>query len=87
MTTAIRIDNQIVHLLSTGGVAITPIQLFKRQQRCSDDFVASLPVVSLGSRRIDSLLMQKIMNGNEIQFHELLTEKPRTLLYSGRPLP
>ena len=77
-TQAILIDNMVVSRTAHGGRVSTPIGLFKKLYRVDVD---ALPVVTLGDRRLDNLLILKFMTGKEIQFEELLTDKPRTLRY------
>ena len=66
MTTPIifRIDNQIMEILSLSGRKSSPIKLFESQNRVTLN-LDILPYVFAGSRRLDSLLIQRIMNGTE----------------------
>jgi len=66
MTTPIvfRIDNQIMEVLSLTGRRVSSIKLFESQNKVTLD-LDRLPYVYAGSRRLDSLLIQRIMNGTE----------------------
>ena len=73
------IDNVVVSTTNGGGRISTPIGLFMK--RYSAVNVEALPIVTRGDRRLDNLLILKVMEGDEIQFEELLTDRPRNLLY------
>jgi hypothetical protein len=62
--TIFRIDNQIMEILSLTGRRVSSIKLFESQNRVRLD-LNSIPYVFAGSRRLDSLLIQRIMNGTE----------------------
>ena len=62
MTRIFRIDNQIIERIGLGGCRIGPIKLFERQHRIILN-LDRLPYVTTGSRRLDSLLIQRIMDG------------------------
>ena len=62
MTRIFRIDNQIIERIGLGGSRISPIKLFERQHRLILN-LDRLPCVTTGSRRLDSLLIQRIMDG------------------------
>jgi hypothetical protein len=59
----IRIDNQMVEMISCGA-RVSSIKLFERQHQVILN-LAMVPFVTDGSRRLDSLLIQRIMNGTE----------------------
>ena len=59
-----RIDNQIMEILSLSGRKSSPIKLFESQNKVRLN-LDILPYVFTGSRRLDSLLIQRIMNGTE----------------------
>ena len=61
--TPIRIDNCIVRSLQ-GGIYVESINLFQR--RHPNVMVDFLPYVFTGSRRTDSLLIQRILSGREL---------------------
>lgn len=67
-TIFIRIDNQIVEK-KNNGVIIGPIRLFEKQHRVRLN-LETVPYVTTGSRRTDSLLMQRLFNGT-IDFEDL----------------
>jgi hypothetical protein len=62
MTRIFRIDNQIIERIGLGGSKISSIKLFERQHRLRLN-LDRLPYVTTGSRRLDSLLIQRIMDG------------------------
>jgi len=62
MTRIFRIDNQIIQRIGLGGSRISSIKLFERQHRLRLN-LDRLPYVTTGSRRLDSLLIQRIMDG------------------------
>jgi len=62
MTRIFRIDNQIIERIGLGGSKISSIQLFESQHRLTLK-LDRLPYITLGSRRLDSLLIQRIMDG------------------------
>jgi hypothetical protein len=64
----IRIDNQMVEMISCGA-RVSPIKLFERQHQVILN-LAMVPFVTAGSRRLDSLLIQRIMDGTE-KYEEL----------------
>ena len=66
MTTPIlfRIDNQIMEILSLTGRRVSSIKLFESQNKVTLN-LDRLPYVYAGSRRLDSLLIQRIMNSTE----------------------
>ena len=64
------IDNVVVSTTHSGGRVSTPIHLFKKLHSAVN--VEALPVVTLGSRRLDNLLIQQFMEGEEVQFDDLL---------------
>lgn len=59
----IRIDNQIVEMIGSAS-RVSSIKLFERQHQVILN-LELLPYVTTGTRRLDSLLIQRIMNGNE----------------------
>jgi hypothetical protein len=59
----IRIDNQMVEMIG-GGCRVSSIKLFQRQHHVILN-LATVPYVTTGSRRLDSLLIQRIMDGIE----------------------
>ena len=59
----IRIDNQIIEMINNGS-RVSPIKLFERQHQVILN-LESLPYVFTGTRRLDSLLIQRIMDGIE----------------------
>jgi hypothetical protein len=59
----IRIDNCIVRELHNGMISVESIQLFRR--RNPNVMVEDLPYVFTGSRRTDSLLIQRILSGSD----------------------
>jgi len=61
--TTIRIDNCIVRE-SRGMISVESIRLFKR--RNPNTMVDLLPYAFTGSRRTDSLLIQRILLGSEL---------------------
>ena len=61
--TIIRIDNSIVRE-SRGMISVEPIRLFQR--RNPDVMVDYLPYVFTGSKRTDSLLIQRILFGSQL---------------------
>jgi hypothetical protein len=63
MAKIIRIDNQMVEMISCGA-RVSPIKLFERQHQVTLN-LSMVPFVTTGSRRLDSLLIQNIMNGTE----------------------
>jgi hypothetical protein len=63
MAKIIRIDNQIVEMIGTAS-RVSSIKLFERQHQVILNLDV-LPYVTTGTRRLDSLLIQRIMNGNE----------------------
>jgi hypothetical protein len=63
MAKIIRIDNQIVEMIGTAS-RVSSIKLFERQHQVILNLDV-LPYVTTGNRRLDSLLIQRIMNGNE----------------------
>jgi len=71
----IRIDNQIVERLGNNGCIIGPIRLFERQNRVRLD-LDSVPYVFTGSRLLDTILMQRLLNGN-VLFDNLPVIYPR----------
>ena len=62
MTRIFRIDNQIIERIGLGGSRISPIKLFERLHHLILN-LDRLPCVTTGSRRLDSLLIQRIMDG------------------------
>jgi hypothetical protein len=62
MTRIFRIDNQIIERIGLGGCRISPIKLFERQHQLILN-LDIFPCVTTGSRRLDSLLIQRIMDG------------------------
>jgi hypothetical protein len=63
MAQIFRIDNQIVEMVGTAS-RISPIKLFERQHQVILNLDV-MPYVTTGTRRLDSLLIQRIMNGTE----------------------
>jgi len=63
MAKIIRIDNQIVEMIGTAS-RVSSIKLFERQHKVILN-LGLMPYVTTGTRRLDSLLIQRIMNGNE----------------------
>ena len=59
----IRIDNQMVEMIG-GAARVSPIKLYQRQHQVILN-LATVPYVTTGNRRLDSLLIQRIMDGNE----------------------
>jgi len=59
----VRIDNQIVERLPTGGIAIGSIRLYERQHKVKLD-LSIVPYVSTGNRRSDSLFIQRLLDSN-----------------------
>ena len=59
-----RIDNQIMEILSINCRKVSSIKLFERQNQVKLN-LDRFPYVTTGTRRLDSLLIQKIMNGTE----------------------
>jgi hypothetical protein len=64
----IRIDNQMVEM-NGRAVRVSPIKLFERQHQVILN-LATVPYVTSGNRRLDSLLIQRIMDGIE-RFEDL----------------
>ena len=62
-----RIDNQIIEMINS-GCRVSSIKLFERQHHVILN-LESLPYVFTGTRRLDSLLIQRIMDGNEKYDH------------------
>ena len=63
MAKIIRIDNQIVEMIGTAS-RVSSIKLFERQHQVILN-LGEIPYVTTGSRRLDSLLIQRIMDGTE----------------------
>jgi hypothetical protein len=59
----IRIDNQMVEMISSGA-RVSSIKLFESQHQVILN-LAMGPFVTAGSRRLDSLLIQRIMDLTE----------------------
>ena len=59
----IRIDNQMVEMIGR-GCRVSSIRRFERQHQVILN-LATVPYVTTGTRRLDSLLIQRIMDGNE----------------------
>ena len=79
MTRIFRIDNQIIERIGLGGCRIGPITLFERQHRLILN-LDRLPYIATGSRRLDSLLIQRIMDGGIGIWDELNITYPTTLV-------
>jgi len=62
MSRIFRIDNQIIERIGLGGCRISSITLFERQNHLKLN-LDRLPYVFAGSRLLDSLLIQQIMEG------------------------
>lgn len=62
--TIFRIDNQIMEILSLSGRRVSSIKLFESQNKVKLNLDV-LPYVFAGSRRLDSLLIQRIMDSVE----------------------
>ena len=62
MTRIFRIDNQIIERIGLGGCRIGSITLFESQHKLKLN-LDRLPYVFAGSRLLDSLLIQQIMEG------------------------
>jgi hypothetical protein len=78
MAIIFRIDNQIMEMIN-GGVRVSPIKLFEKQRYVILN-LDRVPYISRGSRRLDSLLIQRIMNGTE-KYDDL------NIIYPNNPLP
>lgn len=78
MTTIFRIDNVIIERIGLGGCKTSPIKLFERQHRLRLN-LDRLPYVTAGSRRLDSLLIQQIMEGGIGIWDELNIIYPNNL--------
>lgn len=63
MAKIFRIDNQIIEMINSGA-RVSSIKLFERQNHVILN-LESVPYVYTGSRRLDSLLIQRIMDGTE----------------------
>jgi len=63
MAKILRIDNQIVEMIGTAS-RVSSIKLFERQHQVILNLDV-IPYVTTGTRRLDSLLIQRIMNGTE----------------------
>ena len=63
MAQIFRIDNQIVEMIGTAS-RVSSIKLFERQHQVILNLDV-MPYVTTGTRRLDSLLIQRIMNGTE----------------------
>jgi hypothetical protein len=59
----IRIDNQMVEIIGS-ACRVSPIKLYQRKHQVILN-LATVPYVTTGSRRLDSLLIQRIMDGIE----------------------
>ena len=69
MSTIIRIDDCIVEKFSASGICIGPIRLYEKQKKVKL-ILEDIPYVSLGSKKADSLLMQRLLSGS-VQFDTL----------------
>ena len=77
MITYIRIDNQIVEKLGNSGFRVSSIKLFEKQNKFKLE-LDKVPYMSSGSRLSDSLIIQKLMDGN-IKYNELKIIYPNNL--------
>jgi hypothetical protein len=79
MTRIFRIDNQIIERIGIGGCRISPISLFERQHKLRLN-LDRLPYAFAGSRLLDSLLIQQIMEGGIGIWNELNIVYPQNSL-------
>jgi hypothetical protein len=77
-STPVRILDSVLRKTSTGGNLVEPLRLYCKTHRDVD--VDTLPRVTLGHPLLDNRLIQHFMNG-KIRLEELLTSKPKTLIY------
>ena len=77
MAKIFRIDDQIIEMIGSGA-RVSPITLFQRQHQVILK-LESLPYVSTGTRRLDTLLIQRIMDGTE-KYEDL------NIVYPDNPL-
>jgi hypothetical protein len=77
MAKIFRIDDQIIEMICS-GVRVSPITLFQRQHQVILK-LERLPYVSTGTRRLDTLLIQRIMDGTE-KYEDL------NIVYPDNPL-
>jgi len=77
-STPVRILDSVLRKTSTGGTLVESLRLYRKTHPHVD--VASLPQVTLGHPLLDNRLIQHYMRG-KIQLNELLTSKPKTLIY------
>ena len=78
MAKIFRIDNQIIEMINSGS-RVSRIKLFEKQHQLILN-LEMLPYAFAGSRRLDSLLIQRIMDGTE-KYDDL------NIIYPGNPLP
>ena len=63
-TEFIRIDNVILEKLGNSGFRAGPIKLFETQNQIKLD-LENVPYVASGSRREDSLIIQRVLDGTQ----------------------
>jgi len=83
-STAVRILESVLRKTSTGGTLVEPLRLYRKTHPDVD--VGSIPLVTLGHPLLDSRLIQHYMRG-KIRLDELLTSKPKTLIYPDFEAP
>ena len=73
METIIRIDTQIVRQWNSGAISNEPVHYYAKRHPgvCIDN----LPYAYEGSRRLDSLLIQRIMSGS-VKIEDLVLVLP-----------
>ena len=63
MSQFVRIDNCIVEKFSASGICVGPIRLYEKRHKVKL-VLDEIPYVSTGSKRTDSLLMQRLLSGS-----------------------